>query len=292
MLTLAMCTIFHNEAEYLAEWVELHRIAGVEHFFLYDNLSEDDPAGVLAPYVDEGLVTLVDWPLHPRGQMPAYTHCVTELGPLARWIAFVDADEFFFAPGGGDLKEALEPYDPYGGVAVNYVNFGTSGHKRKPAGLVAESYVRRADHERALIMPAGLRAPHLDPTVESSYYPLNARVSSVVQPARVVRCLSPHFFEYRPGFCAVTENHEPVFGPMTDRVSVERLRMNHYWTKSEEECHAKFTRGRADTGVSRAWPDEFLHRDAALNAVYDDEIHVHLPALRAALERVSAPARA
>jgi hypothetical protein len=61
---------------------------------------------------------------------------------------------------------------------------------------------------------------------------------------------------------------------MTERVSVERLRMNHYWTKSEEQCHAKFTRGRADTGISRAWPDEFLHRDAALNEVRDEEILV------------------
>lgn len=224
---LAMSTIFRNEADYLAEWIELHRVAGVEHFFLYDNLSDDDCEGVLEPYVREGIVTLVHWPVHPRGQMPAYTHCVTEFGRLARWIAFVDADEFFFVPGGGDLGEALRPYEPYGGVGVNYVNFGTSGHKLRPEGLVVESYVHRADHARALVMPAGLRSPALDPTLASSYHPLNACVSSVVQPARVLRCLSPHFFEYRTGYYAVTENHDPVTGPMTDRVSVDRFRMNH-----------------------------------------------------------------
>jgi hypothetical protein len=35
--------------------------------------------------------------------------------------------------------------------------------------------------------------------------------------------------------------------------------------------------------MSRAWPDEFLHRDRALNEVRDEEILVHLPALRRAL---------
>ena len=40
-----------------AEWIEFHRLVGVERFFLYDNGSTDDHREVLAPYVEEGIVT-------------------------------------------------------------------------------------------------------------------------------------------------------------------------------------------------------------------------------------------
>ena len=45
---------------YLAEWIEFHRLIGVERFFLYDNGSADDHEQVLAPYVDEGIVVVHD----------------------------------------------------------------------------------------------------------------------------------------------------------------------------------------------------------------------------------------
>ena len=47
---LAACTIYRDAASYLAEWIEFHRLLGVERFFLYDNGSTDDHREVLAPY--------------------------------------------------------------------------------------------------------------------------------------------------------------------------------------------------------------------------------------------------
>lgn len=34
---LPICAIFKEEAPYLPEWIEFHRLMGVERFFLYDN---------------------------------------------------------------------------------------------------------------------------------------------------------------------------------------------------------------------------------------------------------------
>jgi hypothetical protein len=31
---LAVCAIYRNEAEFLGEWLEFHRLAGVQRFFL------------------------------------------------------------------------------------------------------------------------------------------------------------------------------------------------------------------------------------------------------------------
>ena len=50
---LVACAIFRDEAPYLAEWIAFHRLVGVEHFFLYDNGSTDDPRAVLDPLIAE-----------------------------------------------------------------------------------------------------------------------------------------------------------------------------------------------------------------------------------------------
>ena len=38
---LSICAIFKNEAKYLKEWIEYHRIFGVDHFYLYNIGSRD-----------------------------------------------------------------------------------------------------------------------------------------------------------------------------------------------------------------------------------------------------------
>ena len=40
--TVAVCAIFKNESVFLKEWLEYHLLIGVEHFYLYNNFSEDN----------------------------------------------------------------------------------------------------------------------------------------------------------------------------------------------------------------------------------------------------------
>jgi hypothetical protein len=63
------------------------------------------------------------------------------------------------------------------------------------------------------------------------------------------------------------------------RVSVDRLRINHYITKSREEFEAKF-KGRPLTGRERR--SHFFYHDR--NEVYDPVLRARAPALRACLE--------
>src|SRR5712664_2683081 len=94
---LAACAIYLDEAPFLQEWIEFHRLVGVEKFFLYNNLSTDDHRAVLATYVDDGTVVLKDW-LDKPGQASAYRDCLDQHREEARWIAFIDIDEFLFSP--------------------------------------------------------------------------------------------------------------------------------------------------------------------------------------------------
>src|ERR1700733_4250019 len=59
---LAICAIFRDEAPYLKEWIEFHKLVGVEHFYLYNNCSEDDYSAVLQTYIDQEEVELIQWP--------------------------------------------------------------------------------------------------------------------------------------------------------------------------------------------------------------------------------------
>jgi hypothetical protein len=262
---LAVCAIYRDEGPYLREWVEFHRLVGVERFYLYDNSSTDDHAEILRPYVEEGLVELTPWPIHPA-QIQAYEHCLLRHRSEARWIAFIDLDEFLFSPLGRSLPDVLREYEQWPGVGVNWAVFGTSGHLTKPQGLVIESYTRRTDRN------------------------VNKAIKSIVDPSEVRAFCQPHFFMLRSG-PTVDENGRPITGPPysgTSEVSFERLRVNHYATKSEEEFRGKLARGHADATPPKSElmdDEDVLKRFDLLDKVTDTTIQMYLPDLKQAMAR-------
>ncbi|PWU24849.1 MAG: hypothetical protein C5B48_04255 [Candidatus Rokuibacteriota bacterium] len=255
---LSVCAIYQDEAPYLREWVAFHRLMGVERFFLYDHESTDGHRAELAPYLDDGTVLIHDWPVNP-GQKEAYDHCVAEHGQESRWIAFIDIDEFLFTPGDERIAEVLGDYEHLPGVGVPWAVFGSSGHKTTPPGLVVESYTLRSARPRKW-----------------------GWFKSIVDPRTVVRAMGPHSFSYRDRNFA---------GPVPEFVPFERLRINHYWTKSEEELRQKLSRPRADTGAAYApTPERALAQTSAEHSVHDDAIMRYLPALREELAATSGSA--
>ena len=89
---LAICSIFKNEGKYIQEWIEYHKLIGVEHFYLYDNDSTDDIT-VLQQYIDEGTLTL-NRISGVAMQMPAYNHFLNTYKEEVEWCAIIDLDEF------------------------------------------------------------------------------------------------------------------------------------------------------------------------------------------------------
>ncbi|HZO60835.1 MAG TPA: glycosyltransferase family 92 protein [Solirubrobacterales bacterium] len=277
---LSACAVYRNEGPYLREWVAFHKLVGVERFYLYNNRSEDDGhREALAPYIEDGTVVLHEWPdcLPPRvvtgeaTQTATYQHCLQNHGEDSRWIAFIDLDEFLFSPTGRALPDMLSEYERWPGVGVNWAMFGPSGHITRPEGLVTESYVRRSN-----------RKGH------------NEKIKSIVDPRRVRNFCLAHFFVYHgEPHLAVDENHRPIDArpgsplSITDEVSFEKLRVNHYTTKSEEEFRRKQLRVRVDNGLPREWTENQIRRLlTVLDEVEDRTIQMYLPALREELARV------
>lgn len=129
---LSVGALFKNKAKNLKEWIEYHRIVGVDHFYLYNNNSRDRYLDVLDPYIRSGIVTLIQWPdfLGPVNeekvflwslstQISAYEnalhmHALKE----TKWLVFIDVDEYLVPPNADKLTDILEKYKEYPGVIL------------------------------------------------------------------------------------------------------------------------------------------------------------------------------
>jgi hypothetical protein len=261
---LSVCAIYRNEASYLREWIEFHRLVGVERFYLYDNESTDEHLQVLEPYLREGTVVVHDWP-GAAAQLSAYADCLERYRNDSRWIAFIDLDEFLFSPTGRPVPDVLSDHEGEVGVVVNSTLFGPSGHRTRPKGFVTENYLFQLGSHRTRI------------------------VKTIADPRAAVQPGSPHHFEYSQGL-AVDENGYPVKGVWTKSVSNSALRINHYVTKSEEELRAKLAGPRADAVDT---PRHYLARLLAdspgenehVEGTPESSITIYLPALREAVAK-------
>lgn len=139
---VSVCAIFRDEGEILREWIEYHKIVGVEHFYLYNNFSADNYKEILEPYINEGLVTLTDWP-YERQQMAAYKHCADNYGDESNWIGFIDLDEFVVPNGQNQtVYDFLKDFENKASFVIIYWQyFGSSGIvQRDKSSLVTESF--------------------------------------------------------------------------------------------------------------------------------------------------------
>lgn len=139
---VSICAIFKDEADYMKEWIEFHKIVGVEHFYLYNNNSSDNYYEILKPYIDEGIVSLKDWP-KPQSQMAAYEDFMNTQKEETKWVGFIDLDEYVVPNDENNIYDILKKYDNSRPVILIYWKyFGTTGKKNRDInGLITEDFV-------------------------------------------------------------------------------------------------------------------------------------------------------
>ena len=220
---LAIAAIYQNEAPYLQEWIDYHQQIGVEHFLLYNNLSSDDHRTVLQPYVEAGVVQIIEWPspFYPKCQLSAYGDAIRRTRGRVRWLAIVDIDEFLVPHGSSNLLEFLSSYTDYAGVAVNWQIFGHSGLSCLPEGALLTSHLRYK-------FPPYFHIPSLS----------NQYVKSIVCPERVsAHCTSSHVFTPLHGYVLVDADKHPLESlesGMNPRIPLDKIQCNHYWFRTRE----------------------------------------------------------
>lgn len=265
---LAVCAIFKNEAPYLEEWLTFHRGVGVDHFYLYNDSSSDNYINVLKPWIKDGIVTLKDW--NRIGQTRAYNDCIRSKRKEARWIAFIDLDEFMFSPTGVKIPEVLFEYQDLAALFVYWVLFGSSGHEEKPNGYVVENYTMCLDHQAAITD----NFDHGNVPGKLNYVSGWAQDGKSIVNPRKVRKFNIH------------KPKSIWFGEMLDEsrglpkvrgdakcLSYEKIRLNHYWSKSISELTEKVARGSVcDPNRPPRKLHRWLEREAMLNRSRDTSI--------------------
>lgn len=123
---VSICGIFRDEALYLKEWIEFHKIVGVDHFYLYNNFSNDNYLDVLEPYIENNLITLVDWPKE-HSQIEAYIDCINKYSSETEWLGFIDIDEFVVPNNTDNIFDFLKKFQRRPAVLIYWQLFGSSG---------------------------------------------------------------------------------------------------------------------------------------------------------------------
>jgi glycosyltransferase involved in cell wall biosynthesis len=230
---IGIVAIMKNEAPYIKEWIEYHIYSGVEKFYLYDNESTDNTKEVLKEYIQKGIVEYIYYP--GRGtkiQINAYADAVRRCRNKIKWLAVIDIDEFIVPVSKqkiidviNDIEENLmrDKHKKLFGLAVRWVRYGYCGHYKKPEGLVIENFKK---NDGAFVLMKSI---------------LNPRAAFFVAPSALH---TPLYLDL--GF-GVTETGEK--NPWEADISVNKIRINHYITKSYEEYKQKILRNK--TG----WPE-------------------------------------
>lgn len=272
---LAICAIFKNESRYLEEWIEYHKMIGVEHFYLYDNDSTDD-ISILQKYIDDDTLTLN----HVKGeaqQMPAYNHFIQTYKNEVEWCAIIDLDEFIIPTEKATLPEQInaildrankkfsliDGFDisMIGGIQLCWLYYGTSFHIDPPEGLVLENYLNRIAIEDN------------DNWCKCIYHVDSVGIIS-----------NPHFANLYEGKLFIDENGDYV--PTCARslsTKAKYCRVNHYTTRSLREHIYKLTeRGWADgLQITEEHQQRLLYQgQTQFNAVYDTITLRYVPALK------------
>lgn len=265
---LSICAVFKNEAPYLKEWIEFHRLMGVQHFYLCNHHSTDDYLTVLRPYIEQNIVELYkkrpgvrDNDNNPgfftqQVQCKFYSKCLNRTRGISKWVAFIDTDEFLFPTKENSLLSVLKKYEDCAGIAVNWQMFGTSNVKK--------------------ILPHQLLIETLTQSLPSDS-PVNVHVKCIVRPKYVENYLHPHYANYQPNYFHVNTDREPFEGPFSPYIQVDVLRINHYWTRDEDYFHTIKIPRRQNWGSTK---EEIIADCETWNVQSNTEILRFVPELK------------
>lgn len=260
---IAACLMFYNESFFLKEWIEYHKLIGVEHFYLFNNGSTDNYLEILEPYLSAGEVELFDYPQRGNNQAEhniiqccmIYNDAFAMTKGKVKWLAIIDADEFIYPVTGSSLLRILNKYDDekIGGVYVDYLFFGTSHIKKIPKDrLITESL----NHCAASPMAFG---------------------KSIVRPERVSGSTDPHRMWYHPPFVHC-DTKKRVFDWTPPDPADDLLLLYHYYLGDEDHAlNVTFDRRRRWIGIERG---SYLQGHEHLNARFNDSMMRFVVALR------------
>ncbi len=265
---LAICSIFKDEAPFLKEWIEYHKMLGVEHFYMYNNNSSDAYKEILLPYIANGVVTLIDWPETP-GQLTAYRNWYESYRKDCLWATFLDIDEFICPHYSFDIKSWLGKYGHYPVIKLDWLMFGTSGKLKHDYTLtVLEQYTQ-----------CWSKRSNIGKVLYNCHYDI-ANFGAEVHHRTIVKWHGlkiPPFNEF--GNICVEDSYQWI-----SLFKTATIQVNHYYSKACDILEGKLNKGDA-MYVDYSWKTTNLYWLKEMNCRRSDYVaHRFLSRLKLSLK--------
>lgn len=235
-------TLVRDDETYLDEWIDYHMGIGFDHIVIYDHKSKNP---VLPIWGDKVSVYRTD---RTDPHKPNILHNYTLKEYDTEWISLLDVDEFIVLHKHSCIVDLLEDYKLYGGLAINYVIYGSSGHIARPQGNVKDNYVMRTPND----------------------FPQNVVAKCILQ-----KKYTNEIFNQHGAHCTkqiITEDFKVWNGVTSTNSSRTLTRINHYYTRSLEEWRRKVNMGNKEKWQQPRKMDYIKYIDS--NCIINDPILV------------------
>ena len=237
---LAAVSLMKNTSARVKEWLDYHLLAGVNHFYIYDNDSLDNLKEVLTPYIDAGIVTYIFYPGKNK-KISAYNDAIQKFKFDCRYMTFIDCEEFIFPRKNQSIVEVADEFfgdkDNVGGIELNRFSFNAGNDTVDEGASILESCKRR-----------GRKAFEVSNTI--------------VNPRRVTFFANVRYANYFDGIFRINDYSGKVIDD-ADKVS-EKIVVNSY-KKTDEDKKAKPADKPADTS-------KFILSSFFRSNIFDDGI--------------------
>lgn len=211
---LAIASVFRNASFYLKEWIPFHIHVGVQHFYLANHNSTDEYKEVLRPYIEKGIVELIDITQEfPRGHLvgnlcpPFYANVIKKVKEEVEWLALIDSDEFIIPVKDDKLTTVLDRHKDKPAVCVNWQCYGTSFVQKVPADkIMIETLVRRAPQNAQVNL-------HVKTILQPRYFDASGLHTPIGGP---------------PNACQMTDGSSIHSSAFSHHLVIDELKLNHY----------------------------------------------------------------
>ena len=281
---LSVMAIFKNETMNLNVWLDHYLWQGVEHFFLIDNGSTDDPLDILQSYIDRGIVTYRLCPERHQ-QVDQYNRICEEerVRDRTEWLCVCDLDEFFYGTH-TTLRATLQSMEA--DVDVVYSAWKMFGHDNLVAhppdirtAIVHRNPELELQHTKYICKTSVLTLPDMlwihyvrvPPHVCGSHR--TPMQFYEVKSIDLIHSLHERRFYEVKSIDLIHSKNLREYGPVLCHEN-DRIQLNHYPIQSLQFYQqVKMTRGAADDANHEHVRDMKYFHERVANCVYvDDEL--------------------
>ncbi len=143
---LAVVSLVKDATDKIKEWIDYHLLAGVDHFYIYDNDGGDTLKEILKPYIDAQIVTYIAC-TGANKKILAYNDAVEKFKFECRYMSFIDVDEFIFPRKNQSILEVVDEIlsdkENVGGIELNRYTYTQGRNVSADAEGVLEKMTRR-----------------------------------------------------------------------------------------------------------------------------------------------------